>query len=197
MPLEAVLRGIDSAFDKRDAVKAKRGARKVNGLAWCAQAVMEEAEALAEASVGMGAAVETSTADAGFEPERVGAHLERCAQQLRSASVPDGAVALCAEIAARLGELASEVRSGSGPGLEALERTLTVMEERLLQMLLATSAEELLVSLREQAARELAPYRSRMGALQIRQIEQQFLAKRLLEHCRVPRLSLFYMGAGA
>ena len=35
--------------------------------------------------------------------------------------------------------------------------------------------------MREQAARELAPYRSRMQALQIRQIEQQFLRRRLLE----------------
>jgi hypothetical protein len=41
VPLEAVLRGIDNAFDKHDA-KAMRSirTRKVNGLAWCAQAVM-------------------------------------------------------------------------------------------------------------------------------------------------------------
>jgi hypothetical protein len=44
-----------------------------------------------------------------------------------------------------------------------------------------------------QAATELAPYRGRMKALQIRQIEQQFLHKRLLEHWKLPRLSLFYM----
>ena len=43
LPIEAVLRGIDSAFDKYDA-KAMRGkgrVRKVNGLGWCAQSVME------------------------------------------------------------------------------------------------------------------------------------------------------------
>jgi hypothetical protein len=32
-----------------------------------------------------------------------------------------------------------------------------------------------------------------MQAVQIRQIEQQFLQKRLLERAGLPRLSLFYM----
>jgi len=50
-----------------------------------------------------------------------------------------------------------------------------------------------LVDLKAQAARELAPYRSKMGVVQLRQVEQQFVHKRLLEHYRLPRLSLFYM----
>ena len=55
------------------------------------------------------------------------------------------------------------------------------------------SPEAELTALREQAARELAPYRSRMQAVQIRQVEQQFLQKRMLEARNLPRLSLFYM----
>src|ERR1700728_2271871 len=54
VPLEAVLRGIDNAFDKYDA-RAQRGKgrlRKVNGLAWCAQAVMQATEEMAEAATG-------------------------------------------------------------------------------------------------------------------------------------------------
>ena len=54
VPLEAVLRGIDNAFDKHDA-KALRSSgrtRKVNGLAWCAQSVMEAVEQAMEASIG-------------------------------------------------------------------------------------------------------------------------------------------------
>jgi hypothetical protein len=47
--------------------------------------------------------------------------------------------------------------------------------------------------MRELAARELAPYRSRMQAVQIRQIEQQFQRRRLLERHELPRISLFYM----
>src|SRR5580692_6501724 len=50
IPLEAVLRGIDNAFDKHDAKlsRAKTRARKVNGLAWCSQAVMQAAEEIVE-----------------------------------------------------------------------------------------------------------------------------------------------------
>ena len=54
LPLEAVLRGIDDAFDKQDAKKVRAGGkvRKVNGLAWCSQAVMEAIEKAQEASTG-------------------------------------------------------------------------------------------------------------------------------------------------
>ena len=51
----------------------------------------------------------------------------------------------------------------------------------------------LLVGLKEHAARELAPYRSRMGVVQLRQVEHQFVTKQLLVHYDLPRLSLFYM----
>ena len=54
VPLEAVLRGIDNAFDKHDAkaLRSPRRTRKVNGLAWCAQSVMEAVEQAMEASIG-------------------------------------------------------------------------------------------------------------------------------------------------
>jgi hypothetical protein len=47
VPLAAALRGIDAAFDKYEARRSKspgRQSRKINGLAWCAQAVMAAAE---------------------------------------------------------------------------------------------------------------------------------------------------------
>jgi hypothetical protein len=77
--------------------------------------------------------------------------------------------------------------------LEGTDRTLTVLEEKLFAALVAATPEAELVALREQAARELAPYRSRMGSVQIKQVQQQFLQKRLLENHSLPRLSLFYM----
>src|ERR1700729_99414 len=73
VPLEAVLRGIDNAFDKHDA-KALRfsgRARKVNGLAWCAQSVMEAVEQAMEASIGAAPAA-GEAAESGFETDRVG-----------------------------------------------------------------------------------------------------------------------------
>jgi len=73
---------------------------------------------------------------------------------------------------------------------------LTVLEERLFGALLTAMPEEDLVGLREQAARELAPYRGKMQAVQIRQVQQQFLQKRVMETCGLRRLSLFYMSHG-
>jgi hypothetical protein len=68
-----------------------------------------------------------------------------------------------------------------------------VLEERLFESLRAAAPEELVVAFKEHAARELAPYRSRMGAVQLRQVERQFVQKQLLVQLSLPRLSLFYM----
>ncbi len=52
IPLEAALRGIDAAFDKYETRQKRGRMRRINGLAWCAQAVMVAAEELREASAG-------------------------------------------------------------------------------------------------------------------------------------------------
>src|ERR1700745_693465 len=79
VPLEAVLRGIDNAFDKYDAraLRSSHRTRKVNGLAWCAQSVMEAVEQAMEASIGATPAAGTEAAKSGFETERVGRYLEQ------------------------------------------------------------------------------------------------------------------------
>jgi hypothetical protein len=194
IPLDAVLRGIDAAFDKYDARQKRGRMRRVNGLAWCAQAVMEAAEELREAAAGTAPAASTPL-DSGFEHERIAAHLDIAAAALDEATVaPDASRAT----AARLRELAAEVRrddpaDAATRDLEALERILTVLEEKLFAALTAAAPEDLLVGLKEHAARELAPYRSRMQAAQLRQVERQFAQKQLLAHYGLPRLSLFYM----
>ena len=193
VPLEAVLRGIDTAFDKYETRQRRGRMQRVNGLAWCAQAVMTAAEELREASAGAAPATEDRR-ESGFEHERVAAHLEAAASALGAATIAPEA---CATTAARLRELANEVKSPQSPSadqdLESLERTLTVLEEKLFNALNAAAPEDLLVKLKEHAARELAPYRSRMGAVQLRQVEHQFVTKQLLGHYELPRFSLFYM----
>jgi hypothetical protein len=183
IPLAAVLEGIDDAFDKHDARKNKARVRRVNGLAYCAQAVMSAVEAMHEAAVGT-APTRPDAAEQGFEQERIAGHLEVAADQLVAA----GQV----ETADRVRALAHDVRSKM-PQLEELEQSLTVLEQKLFAAVLTTTPEAELLALRQQAAAELAPYRSRMPAMQIRQVEQQFLYKRLLEKLNLPRLSLFYM----
>ncbi len=194
IPLEAALRGIDTAFDKYESRQKRGRMRRVNGLAWCSQAVMEAAEELREASAGT-ATASTTQDESGFEHERVALHVEGAAIALEASTIAHEA---CAATAARLRELATEARSAK-PGttaareMEAFERVLTVLEEKLYAALTAAAPEELLVALKEHAARELAPYRSRMGAVQLRQVEHQFVQKQLLVHYSLPRLSLFYM----
>jgi len=194
IPLEAVLRGIDAAFDKYEARQKRARMQRVNGLAWCAQAVMQAAMEMSAAATGSAAAT-TTAQESGFEHERVAAHLTAAAEALDRATVAEEA---CRATAARLRELAAEVREAGGEtatavDLEALERSLNVLEEKLFVALTAAAPEALLVGLKEHAARELAPYRSRMGAVQLRQVEQQFERKQLLVHYNLPRLSLFYM----
>ncbi|MFZ0663450.1 MAG: hypothetical protein WAM66_12210 [Acidobacteriaceae bacterium] len=193
IPLEAVLRGIDDAFDKYEARKSRARVRTINGLAWCTQAVMDAVEAMKEASVGAqsrdakGATVPGSAP--GFEQERIATHLNRCAEQLERAQASGLTQEVAQQTAVRLRELALT----PSVNLEELERNLTVMEEKLFSALTATAPEAELLALREESARELAPYRGRMKTEQIRQVEQQFLRKRLLEKYSLPRLSLFYM----
>ncbi len=200
VPIEGVLRGIDNAFDKYDAkaMRAKTRVRKVNGLAWCAQSVMEAVEGMREASAapsttGSGGA---ASAESGFEAERVTRYLEENASRIEAVTLPAPAAALGAEVVRRLRALAQESRTGREGTLEDLDRNLTVLEERLFAALMTAMPEEELVGLSEQAARELAPYRGKMQAVQIKQVQQQILQKRLMEARGLPRLSLFYMSHG-
>src|SRR5580704_1316195 len=198
IPLEAVLRGIDNAFDKHDA-KALRSSgrtRKVNGLAWCAQSVMEAVEQALDASIGASPAAGAEAAESGFETERVSHYLEQNADVIEAAALGFPADAMATEVAGRLRALAVGVRAEPARSLEELDRTLSVLEEKMFAALLTSAPEEELVALREQAARELAPYRGKMQAVQIKQVQQQFLQKRILEARKLPRLSLFYMSHG-
>jgi hypothetical protein len=190
VPLAAVLRGIDDAFDKHDARQRStpnKRLRQVNGLAWAAQAVLEAAELMKEASAG--ANPTDPPAETGFEAGRIAGYLRETAACIESTAARTSQNTL-QPIVLRLRELAENAASQS---LEELERTLTALEEKLFALLLTQTGEEQLVAFKAEAARTLASYRSRMGAVQLRQVEQQFVHKRLLEHYKLPRLSLFYM----
>jgi hypothetical protein len=198
VPLEAVLRGIDDAFDKHDAkaIRSPRKVRKVNGLAWCAQSVMEAVEQAVEASIGAAPATERDSPESGFETERVEQFLEQNASLIEAAKLNPPADRVGAEIVTRLRALSVGMHSQPTQSLEELDRTLTVLEEKIFAALLTSASEDELVLLREQAAKELAPYRGRMQAVQIKQVQHQFLQKKLLDANRLPRLSLFYMSHG-
>ena len=199
IPLEAVLRGIDSAFDKYEQRKSKRH-EKINSILWCAQAVLSAAEDMKEAAVGATStqtASGKSSAQPGFERQPIAAFLRHNAGLLDAANLPHTAgvsvQAIAKNSANTLRKLAEEIEANSSPRLEDLERHLTVLEEKLFAALLATAPDEEIVAIRAQADRELSPYRRKMAAPQIEQLLKQYIHKRLLEKYNLPRLSLFYM----
>ncbi len=199
IPLEAALRGIDAAFDRYDQRPSKT--RKVNSLAYCSQEVLAAAEDMKEAAVGAAAGESPprkSAAEQGFEPEVIAAFLRRNADLVEAAKLPHSAKisfhAIAKESTATLRKLAQETESKKAPSrLEDLERHLTVIEEKLFAALLAATPDEEIVTVRAQADRELAPYRRKMAAAQIEQLQKQYVHKCLLEKYGLPRLSLFYM----
>lgn len=195
VPLEAVLRGIDSAFDKYDQRPSKT--RKVNSLAYCSQEVLAAAEDMKEAAVGS-QREDKPGQTLGFDPNDIAAFFRRNAVQLEGANLPAGGPLpvrpLASECVTALRELANDVENTKAPRrLEDIERRMTVMEEKLLAVLLAATPDEEIVSVRAKADRDLAPYRSKMPAAQIDQLHKQYVHKRLLEKYGLPRLSLFYM----
>ena len=187
IPLDAVLRGIDAAFDKYDRRPAKT--RKVNSLAYCTQEVMASAEEIAEAAVG----TTREKKDDSLANEEVADYLERNAAAFEKAQVPDVSKPLVADDVKSLRDVAASVREQASVSMEDLERRMTVMEEKLFASLLTATSDDDLVAIRAQADRELAQYRSKMTAVQIEQLIKQYINKKLLERYNLPRLSLFYM----
>ena len=151
----------------------------VNSLAFCAQAVLAEAQIMA----GTAQPRVRREVAAPFALEELRAYLERNADALP----PD-----YAETVATLRQLASEVERHY-TDLESLERRLTVLEEKMIAAARLRQSEESLVAAHAELDRQLRPYRGKMTTDQLALLEKQFLERNLLEKARLPRLSLFYM----
>ena len=173
VPLEAVLRGIDAAFEKWRGRKVKT--QMVNSLAFCAQAVLTEAQIMA------GLVQPKKEAAPPFPLEDMRHYLES-----NAAAVP------YPEIAASLQRLAEDAETHY-KDLEGLEQRLTVLEEKMMALARANLTEEKMLEARQELDRQLRPYRGKMTADQISMLEKQYLERNLLEKSRLPRLSLFYM----
>ena len=206
IPLGAVLQGIDRAFESWQRSRRAAGGRQLKSLAYCVDAVADAAAEAAEAAVGAGPEVKSARPVAEtFSRDELRKYLERNAARLRAASVKlheskkktavtvSTLAARFEETATRLEEVLLLLDSPGALDLEDLERRLTVLEEKLSAALSADADEEVLLSIRREMDRSLAPYRRKMSAEQLAQLERQYIQKRLFEHFNVPRLSLFYL----
>jgi hypothetical protein len=199
IPLPAVLKGIDRAFESWS--RSRRGAngRPLKSLAYCVDAVLHAAAEAQEAAAGAGpAAAPSRRPNEAFSREELKRYFERNAQRLqRAAEKQRGSQPALAtrlqETAARLGEMQTLLDPAVALDLEDLERRLTVLEDKLSAGLSADASEEELLAVRREMDRSLAPYRRKMSREQIVQLERQYTQKRLYELFDVPRLSLFYL----
>jgi hypothetical protein len=185
VPLEAVLRGIDVAFEKWRAKRSR--VQMVNSLAFCAQPVMLEAQRMADAGAGSSAGKPREPESSPFASEDLRQYMERNAAVIRATNIVDfePVAASLDQVAGELDELARDP--------ETLEQRLTMLEQKLIALARARQTDAAALAIRRQLDAQLGPYKSKMTAPQIAMLEAQFLNKALLETAGLPRLSLFYL----
>jgi len=175
IPLEAVLRGIDKAFEKWHAKKSKTN--QVNSIAYCSQAVMEEAKRIDSPR-------ESKVVEAPFDRSELERHLRENAAKLSAGFE---------EVQASLLALAQESNTWLDK-LEELEQRLSSLEDKMVAIARSRQSEDQLLEVRRQLEDQIKPYRGKMSAVELMMIEKKFLDQRLLEDSGLPRLSLFYLG---
>jgi len=196
VPLEAVLKGIDKAFESYQ--RSRRGAGKVlKSLAYCTDAVLEAAEEQQEAAAGGGPKSTRAPAAETFSREEIKTYFVKNMEKLTQAAKN---AAGHPEMAARLTEIAKSLEANvtllDVPGkldLEDLERRLTILDDKMHAALTSHAPEEMMLKIRREVDGQLAAYRRKMKADQLALIEKQYVQKRLLEEFDLPRLSLFYL----
>src|SRR5580700_2060327 len=161
VPIEAVLRGIDRAFESWARSKRASGGRQLKSLAYCVDAVLDAAEEAKEASVGAGPEVKRAVPPVEpFSREELRKYIERNVSRLRAASEKQRAAR--SALAARLEETAKKLEEAlqvvDTPGaidLEDLERRLTVLEEKVAGAVSSDADEEAMLEVRREMDRAL------------------------------------------
>jgi hypothetical protein len=181
VPLEAVLRGVDLAFEKWRAKRSR--VQMVNSIAYCTQAIMTEAQRIADA----GQQKTERPGSPPFPDADLRRYIEANAAAVRATSVSEFEA-----VADSLDQIAADLPALSAD-LEALEQHLSVLEQRLIAMARARQSEEQALAARRDLESHLRPWRGKMTAPQIAMLETQFLDRVTLTSANLPRLSLFYL----
>ena len=197
VPLEAVLKGIDKAFESYG--RSRRGAGKpLKSLAYCTDAVIESAEEQLEAAAGKAPATARAKSSDAFSRDELKKYFSRNVTKLKGEAIK--LAAQMPAIAGALTEIAKSLESSAtlldAPGaldLEDLERRLTIQDERICSLLTSHAPEESMLKIRREVDGQLSAYRRKMKAEQLAMVEKQYVQKRLLEEFGLPRLSLFYL----
>jgi len=177
IPLTAVLRGIDVAFEKWRSRKNR--IQNVNSVAYCSQAVLAEAQLMA------GVAQPGNQSAAPFSLEELQSYLQTNLADLKARAGYEG-------IATGLERLTAETETRYRD-LEDLEQRLTALEDKMVAVARSHQSDDQLLQARRELDQQLRPYRGKMTAEQLTMLEKQYLDRQLLETNGLPRLSLFYL----
>jgi len=209
VPLHVALRGIERSFDSHG-VKPRR--RSVKSLMYCQEEV--EAQYAEWLDAQRGASVSDVNGNAlpsngnasarsdglPFPREAILAHLSGSGAALSVAQTAREGVGLKDELsealaraAARLDELAGDFARAERPNAEALEDSLSNLEELLDRAIRASLSPPDVAAKRAREEESLRSYRKRMERATYEATLDNLLAKRLREECGVPRLSLFHL----
>jgi hypothetical protein len=184
VPLEAVLRGIELAFEKWRAKRSR--IQMVNSIAYCTQAVMTEAQRMADGGEARTGKPETAEA-APFPADELRRFVESNAAAIRATARGE-----FLPVADALDQIGAELPLLSAD-LEVLEQRLTVLEQKLIAIARSGQSEKQALDARQSLEKHLRPWRSKMTAPQIAMLETQFLDRATLDSAGLPRLSLFYL----
>lgn len=204
IPLHIVLRGIDRVFDAYEANHRAASGRLINSILYCQQEVLSCFEEYKHARVGAASesasGLEPAQAPPPFSKETILAYvagrrplLQEFAASFDSPSATELIQQTVQRADTRLDDMVQDMKSAQTLDLEAIEQELSRLETMLYETLLQCIPPDELEAVRKEAKRQLREYKKRMEPHIYRQTMDHYVAKRLREQYRLPRLSLFYM----
>lgn len=176
VPLEAIERGIDEAFSRRE---ERAAIGRVNSLAYCRDAVLEAWERRAEAEIGRGASRSGRPVDiaAGIEP--LGSALRELRKRRPDLAEPLDSALRSLERLARSGKTAGEA-----------EVSLARLDKRLAKELYGALPEGERSRLDSDVEKTLARAGLRVDAETARRTSSALTRRKLRESLELPRLTL-------
>lgn len=194
IPLNIVLRGIESVFDVAD--KQPHRKRTIKSIAYCKEEIEAQYAEWLETQTGKASQTngDGGTGDAAqgggemFSENGVAAHIESVIDALNRVENPN-----LREDFARAARRLDDLRADLGDDFEQIEKNLTDIENFLDRALLTNADKVHLTDLEREIAADLSGYKDKMEREAYRQTFDLMLIKKLRAEAEIPPLSLFYL----
>jgi hypothetical protein len=196
IPLHIVLRGVEKSFDSYEAKPRKRS---VKTLLYCQEEVEAQFAEWVESHVGAAdnSESEPESDKTPFSFAAITEHLHRCrtalSELITSRKQEDDLSEALTRATGLLSDIEKDFASSTTLDTRKLEDSLTGLERMLNDAMFSTVSSSALEELKNEVKDQLKPYRGQMDAAVYKQTFDNLLLKRLREHFKMPRLSLFYV----